>query len=187
MKAQIDAAIEVLKKGGLILYPTDTVWGIGCDATNEQAVEKVFKLKQRADSKSLVVLAANPDMVCQYVKEMPDIAISLIEVNDQPMTIIYPGAIGLAKNAVAEDGSVGIRVPMSDFCTKLIGKFRRPIVSTSANISGNPAPAFFEEISSEIINGVDFVVDKACEDNATHKPSQIIKVGLTSEIEIIRQ
>ena len=141
MNAQIDAAIDILKKGGIILYPTDTVWGIGCDATNEAAVEKVFKLKQRADSKSLITLVSDVDMVCKYVKEVPEIAISLIEINDKPMTIIYPEAIGLAKNVVAEDGSVGIRVPMSDFCTKLIGKFRRPIVSTSANISGNPAPA----------------------------------------------
>ena len=144
MNAQIDAAIDILKKGGIILYPTDTVWGIGCDATNEAAVEKVFKLKQRADSKSLITLVSDVDMVCKYVKEVPEIAISLIEINDKPMTIIYPEAIGLAKNVVAEDGSVGIRVPMSDFCTKLIGKFRRPIVSTSANISGNPAPAYFQ-------------------------------------------
>ena len=128
MNAQIDAAIDILKKGGIILYPTDTVWGIGCDATNEAAVEKVFKLKQRADSKSLITLVSDVDMVCKYVKEVPEIAISLIEINDKPMTIIYPEAIGLAKNVVAEDGSVGIRVPMSDFCTKLISKFRRPIL-----------------------------------------------------------
>lgn len=186
MNTQIDAAIQVLKKGGIILYPTDTVWGIGCDATNEEAVEKVFKLKQRSDSKSLITLAANVDMVCRYVKEMPEIAISLIEVNDKPMTIIYPDAIDLAKNVIAEDGSVGIRVPMSDFCVKLISKFHRPIVSTSANISGAPAPSYFEEIAQEIIDGVDYVVDESCEDNATHSPSQIIKVGVGSEIEIIR-
>ena len=187
MNAQIDAAVEVLKRGGIILYPTDTVWGIGCDATNEEAVEKVFKLKQRSDSKSLITLAANADMVCRYVEQMPDIAISLIEVNDKPMTRVHPGAMGLAKNVSAEDGSAGIRSPMSDFCGKLISRLRRPIVSTSANISGKPAPAYFNEISKEIIEGVDFVVDESCEDNATHQPSQIIKVGLTSEIEIIRE
>lgn len=187
MNAQIDAAVKVLKEGGIIIYPTDTVWGIGCDATNEKAVEKVYELKRRADSKSLIVLAANTDMVCRYVKEMPEIVISLIEVNDKPMTIIYPGAMGLAKNVVAEDGSVGIRVPMSDFCVKLITRFKRPIVSTSANISGSPAPAYLEDIESEILNGADFVADESCEDNATHKPSQIIKVGLTNEIEIIRE
>ncbi len=187
MNGQIEKALQVLKEGGIILYPTDTVWGIGCDATNEKAVEKVYKLKQRADSKSLITLAANVDMVCRYVKEMPEIAISLIEVNDKPMTIIYPDAIGLAANVVAEDGSAGIRVPMSEFCTRLISRFHKPIVSTSANISGKPAPTYFEEISQEIIDGVDFVVDESCEDNATHQPSQIIKVGLGSEIEIIRE
>ncbi len=186
MNTQIEQAIKVLKEGGIILYPTDTVWGIGCDATHEKAVEKVYKLKQRADSKSLITLAANTDMVCQYVKQMPEIAISLIEVNDKPMTIIYPDAIGLAPNVIAEDGSVGIRVPMSDFCTRLISRFHKPIVSTSANISGEPAPTYFEDIAQEIIDGVDFVVDENCEDNATHQPSQIIKVGIGSEIEIIR-
>ena len=187
MKEQIEQAIKVLKEGGIILYPTDTVWGIGCDATNEKAVKKVYKLKQRADSKSLITLAANTDMVCKYVKEMPEIAISLIEVNDKPMTIVYPDAIGLAPNVIAEDGSVGIRVPMSDFCVQLISRFHRPIVSTSANISGSPAPTYFEDIAQQIIDGVDFVVSQECEDNATHKPSQIIKVGLGGEIKIIRE
>ena len=126
-------------------------------------------------------------MVCRYVKEVPEIAISLMEVNDKPMTIIYPEAVGLAANVVAEDGTVGIRVPMSDFCVRLISKFRRPIVSTSANISGCEAPKYFEEISEQIKQSADFVVDPSCEDNATHQPSQIIKVGLTSEIQIIRE
>lgn len=186
MNTQIDAAVKVLKEGGVILYPTDTVWGLGCDATNEAAVEKIFKIKQRAESKSLITLVSDVDMLCRYVQEIPEIAISLIEVNDKPMTIIYPEAMGLAKNVVAEDGSAGIRVPMSDFCVKLISKFRRPIVSTSANISGEASPKFFEEITDEIKNSVDFVVDPECEDTATHEPSQLIKVGLTSEIEIIR-
>ena len=187
MKSQIDAAIEVLKSGGVILYPTDTVWGLGCDATNEKAVEKIFKIKERADSKSLITLASDIDMVCRYVQEVPEIAISLVEVNDKPMTIIYPGAVGLAKNVIAEDGSAGIRIPMSDFCVALISKFRRPIVSTSANISGKETPKYFEEISQEIKESVDFAFDSNCEDTATHQPSQIIKVGLTSEIEIIRE
>lgn len=187
MNTQIDAAIKVLKEGGIILYPTDTVWGLGCDATNEKAVEKIFKIKQRADSKSLITLASDIDMVCRYVQEVPEIAVSLVEINDKPMTIVYPQAVGLAKNVVAEDGSVGIRVPMSDFCVKLISKFRRPIVSTSANISGETAPKYFEEISEQIKAAVDYVVDPSCEDNATHQPSQIIKVGLTSEIQIIRE
>ncbi len=186
MNSQIDAAIKVLKEGGVILYPTDTVWGLGCDATNENAVEKIFKIKERSDSKSLITLASDIDMVCRYVQEVPEIAVSLVEVNDKPMTIIYPGAVGLAKNVIAEDGSAGIRIPMSDFCVKLISKFRRPIVSTSANISGDATPKYFEEISQDIKDRVDFVFDHSCEDTATHQPSQIIKVGLTSEIEIIR-
>lgn len=187
MNTQIASAVEVLKKGGIILYPTDTVWGIGCDATNEKAVEKIFALKQRTDSKSLITLASDTDMVCQYVRQMPEIAISLIEINDKPMTIIYPDAINLANNVIAEDGSAGIRVPMDEFCKKLIRHFRKPIVSTSANISGTQTPAYFEEISKEIIEGVDYIVDRSCEGDATHKPSQIIKVGLTNEVEIIRK
>jgi len=187
MKEQIDAAIKVLKEGGVILYPTDTIWGIGCDATNEAAVERVFKIKRRADSKSLITLVADLDMVGRYVKEIPEIAISLIEVNDKPMTIIYPGAMGLAKNVVAEDGSVGIRIPDNEFCKKLVGKFRKAIVSTSANVSGERAPVTFDEIPQEIKDAVDFVVDVECEGNCTRSASQIIKVGLGSEIEIIRK
>ena len=186
MKEQIDAAIKVLKEGGVILYPTDTIWGLGCDATNEAAVEKIFKIKQRSDSKSLITLVADLDMVGRYVKEIPEIAIQLVEVNDQPMTIIYPGAMGLAKNVIAEDGSAGIRIPQNEFCNKLIYKFRKAIVSTSANISGEKSPITFEEIPQEIKDAVDFVVSPEFEGNCTRSASQIIKVGLTSEIEIIR-
>lgn len=183
----IDKAIKVLKDGGVILYPTDTVWGIGCDATNRAAVDKVFAIKKREDSKSLITLASDMDMVARYVKEFPEIAISLIEVNDRPMTIIYPGAVGLAENVIAGDGSAGIRIPMDEFCKKLIAKFRRPIVSTSANLSGSKSPATYKDIESYIKESVDFPVDPACESReATHKPSQIIKVGLHNEVEIIR-
>ena len=186
MKQQIDAAIKVLKEGGVILYPTDTIWGLGCDATNPEAVEKIFKIKQRSDSKSLITLVADLDMVGRYVKEIPEIAIQLVEVNDQPMTIISPGAMGLAKNVIAEDGSAGIRIPQNEFCNKLIYKFRKAIVSTSANISGEKSPITFEEIPQEIKDAVDFVVSPEFEGNCTRSASQIIKVGLTSEIEIIR-
>lgn len=183
----IDKAIKVLKDGGVILYPTDTVWGIGCDATNRAAVDKVFAIKKREDSKSLITLASDIDMVARYVKEFPEIAISLIEVNDKPMTIIYPGAVGLAENVIAGDGSAGIRIPMDEFCKKLIAKFRRPIVSTSANLSGSKSPATYKDIEPYIKESVDFSVDPACESReATHKPSQIIKVGLHNEVEIIR-
>lgn len=183
---EINAAIDVLKKGGIILYPTDTVWGIGCDATNQEAVAKVFELKKRSDSKSLITLVSDADMLGKYVKVIPEVAINLIEVNDKPMTVIYPEAMNLAPNVIGEDGSVGIRIPMSDFCCELIRRFHKPIVSTSANISGEPTPSFYEEIPIEIIESVDWVADPYLEEGATGKASQIIKVGLHGEIEILR-
>lgn len=183
---EIQAAVDILKDGGIILYPTDTVWGIGCDATNEEAVAKVFELKKRSDTKSLITLVSDADMLGRYVKVIPEAAINLIEVNDKPMTIIYPGAMNLAPNVIAADGSVGIRIPMSDFCRELVRRFRKPIVSTSANISGEPAPAFYEEIPIGIIEAVDWVADPYLEEGATGKASQIIKVGLRGEIEVIR-
>ena len=181
--AEVDAAVEALKAGDIILYPTDTVWGIGCDATNADAVARVFELKKRPEAKSLVTLVADADMLGKYVKVIPETAINLIEVNDKPMTIVYPDAMNLAPNVVAEDGTAAIRIPMSEFCVQVIRKFRKPIVSTSANISGEEAPAFYEDIPAEIID----VVDPCLEEGATGEPSQIIKVGLHSEIEIIRQ
>ena len=213
----IAQALEVLKKGGVILYPTDTVWGIGCDATNEAAVQKVFAIKRRSEAKSLVLLACDLDMICRYVKEIPQIAIDLVEVNDAPMTIVYPGAIGLAPSVVAEDGSVGIRIPLvpeddgevparggfkgpicgASFCRELVRKLRRPLVSTSANISGEPAPVHFADVSPEISGAVDFVVPVGCGDGsgrsvsleygASGRASQIIKLGLRGEVEIIRK
>ena len=182
----IPGAIEALKKGGVILYPTDTVWGLGCDATIEAAVAKVFAIKRRSEAKSLVLLAADLDMVARYVREIPSIAIDLVEVNDAPMTIVYPGAQGLAPNVVAEDGSVGIRIPRNDFCINLLRKFRKPLVSTSANISGEPSPKMFRDISEEIRGAVDFIVPARLAKDSTGKPSQIIKLGLRGEVEIIR-
>ena len=270
-------ALEVLKSGGLILYPTDTVWGIGCDATNEAAVQKVFALKRRAEAKSLILLACDLDMVARYIRKIPSIAVDLVSVNDAPMTIVYPGAVvqrvagqcpspaafGLAPSVVAADGSVGIRIPHvpagafsecpvkngrkcktpqglgvggpsktakndgapsgdwaerpasagAVFCSRLVYRLRRPLVSTSANISGEPAPASFAEISPEIRAGVDYVVPAAVslpavsrtsvipgsdqasrtpativrfDDSASGRPSQILKLGLGGEVEIIR-
>lgn len=195
MNAIIAEALAVLKDGGVILYPTDTVWGIGCDATNEEAVRKVFEIKKRSSAKSLVLLASDLDMVAKHVKEIPSIAIDLVEVNDAPMTIIYPGAQYLAPSAVAEDGSVGIRIPISTegetgcgaFCKSLIYKLRRPLVSTSANISGDPAPESFDDIAEEIKSAVDYVVPRHLGAGATGKASQIIKIGLGGEVEIIRK
>ena len=192
----INAAIEVLKAGGVILYPTDTIWGIGCDATNSQAVARVLSIKHRADSKSLITLVSDTDMLAKYVQVIPDIALDLIEVNDRPMTIIYPGAIvatdsspagsALAPNIVSADGSVGIRIPDNPFCKALISRFGRAIVSTSANLSGNKAPANYSAISEEIINSVDWIADPSLESDSTGEASQIIKVGLRGEIAIIR-
>ncbi len=199
MKEAIQAALEVLRNGGVILYPTDTVWGIGCDATDPEAVAKIYSIKKREDSKSLVLLASDMDMICRYVKEVPEMAIQLVEVNDKPMTIIYPGAIAgekgvmkadrraLAFNTVAEDGTVGIRIPMMDFCQQLVSRFGRPIVSTSANISGEATPKKYAEISEEIKSAADHIVDPSLEKGATGQSSSIIKVGLDYSIEIIRK
>lgn len=180
-------AVEVLRSGGVILYPTDTVWGLGCDATNKEAVARIYEIKHRSDSKSLVLLASDLDMICRYVKVVPEIAVDLVNVSVSPMTIVYPDAVGLAENVVAEDGSVGIRIPMNDFCVKMVSKLRRPIVSTSANVSGEPTPKCFAEISDAIRSSVDYVVDSKLESGATGKSSSIIKVGVDSEIEIIRK
>jgi len=197
MNEAIDQAVAVLRKGGVILYPTDTVWGIGCDATDPEAVAKIYSIKKRSDSKSLVLLASDMDMVSRYIKEVPEMAIQLVEVNDKPMTIIYPGALAgtsqekspyaLAYNVVAEDGTVGIRVPMSRFCQRLVSKLGRPIVSTSANISGEPTPKNFAEISDDIKSAADHVVDSSLDVESTGRPSSIIKLGLDYSIEIIRK
>ena len=203
MREEIQKALEVLRGGGVILYPTDTVWGIGCDATNPEAVARVYAIKKREDSKSLVLLASDMDMICRYVKEVPEMAVQLVEVNDKPMTIIYPDAVAgpapadgvmpqpcrtcLAFNTVAEDGTVGIRIPIMDFCQQLVSRLGRPLVSTSANISGEPTPKRFSEISPAILEAVDHTVDPSLEAGSTGKSSSIIKVGLDYSIEIIRK
>ena len=187
MDAQVLAeAVRVLKDGGVILYPTDTVWGIGCDATNEKAVARVYEIKQRAESKALVLLACDLDMVARYIREIPPMAIDLVEVNDAPMTIIYPGAEHLAPNVVAEDGSVGIRIPLSEHCRQLTFRLRRPIVSTSANISGEPTPKRFKDIPQSIRDAVDYIVSPKLEAESTGRASQIIKLAVDGTVEIIR-
>lgn len=188
-------AVETLRRGGTILYPTDTVWGIGCDASDPEAVAKVFAMKKRPDSKSLVLLASDMDMICRYIREIPEIAVQLAEISDTPLTIIYPGAISsdtkdthtLASSAVAEDGSVGIRIPVTEFCRNLVRRFGRPIVSTSANVSGEPAPKKYSEIKEEIAGAVDYVFEPSFEKYSTGKPSSIIKIGTDSSVEIIRK
>ena len=188
-------ALRVVREGGTVLYPTDTVWGLGCDATNAAAVARIFEIKQRSDSKSLVLLASDLDMVAKYVKEIPSIAVDLVEVNVAPMTIIYPGAIcsetgdkwHLAASCVAADGTVGIRIPLAPWCQQLVFKLGRPLVSTSANISGEPTPQRFSDIPQEIKDAVDFVVPPSVDTASTGRASQILKVGLRGEIEIIRK
>ena len=198
----LSETLKVLKEGGVILYPTDTVWGLGCDATNPSAVARIYGIKHRSDSKSLVLLASSLDQVALYVKEIPQMAIDLVDVNDRPMTIIYPGAktypapaegetpkadrYHLAWNTVAADGSVGIRIPMMEFCRQLTFKLGHPIVSTSANISGEPTPKTYSDIPEAILSSVDHVVDPHLEVGATGLASQIIKVGLDGQVEVIR-
>lgn len=185
-KEDLKNALQVLRNGGVILYPTDTVWGLGCDATNAGAVKKIFEIKRREDSKSMLVLMENPNMLRAYIHEVPEIAWELIEVTDKPLTIIYPGAKNLAPNLIAEDGTIGIRITTETFTEHLIQQFRRPIVSTSANLSGKPTPQNFNQIEEEILTVVDYVVQYRQDDTSKSKPSSIIKLGLGGQIQIIR-
>ncbi|WP_421940753.1 L-threonylcarbamoyladenylate synthase [Pedobacter sp.] len=187
LREEINKALEVLKSGGVILYPTDTIWGLGCDATNPEAVEKVLKIKNRPAEKSLIVLLDTDNKLQSYVAEIPDVAYDLIEYAENPLTVIFSGAKNLASNVINVDGSVGIRIAKHDFCTPLIQRFRKPIVSTSANISGAPSPKNFDDIASEIIDQVDYVVDfeQAIQNNK--KPSTIIKLGPSGQFEFIRK
>jgi L-threonylcarbamoyladenylate synthase len=180
-------AVEVLRSGGIILYPTDTIWGVGCDATNPVAVRRIYEIKQRQDTKSMLVLMENPNLLNSYIAEVPEIAWELIEVADSPLTIIYPGAKNLAANLLAPDGSVGIRITTEAFTQQLIQRFRKPLVSTSANISGQKSPLNFAEISDEIKKSVDYIVKFRQDDLTRSNPSGIIKLGVGGQIEIIRK
>lgn len=186
-KEDLNKALETLKNGGIILYPTDTIWGIGCDATNPEAVEKVFALKGRDKSKSMIVLLHNDNQLAGYVNDVPEVAYQLIEVADRPMTIIYSNAKNLASNVIAEDGSVGIRIVNHPFCQQLLQRFRKPIVSTSANISGQPSAAAFDEITEEIKQGVDYIVQYGQQDTTKGKPSIIMKLDPSGKFEFIRK
>lgn len=171
----IENCLAVLKYGGILLYPTDTVWGIGCDATNEAAVAKIFALKNRADAKAMIVLVSDEKDILQYTAA-PDLAVfNYLETAHKPTTVIYEGALGLAENLIASDGSIAIRICKDSFCKQLIKRFRKPIVSTSANISGLPAAKIFSEISEDIKAGVDYVVQYRQEDTTIAEPSAIIK------------
>ena len=188
-RAQIDADItqclKVLSAGGLILYPTDTVWGIGCDATNAEAVKRVYQLKQRDDSKALIVLIDSPDHLDHYVVDVPTIARELIDVAVKPLTIIYEGAYNLAPNVLGEEDSVGIRIPNDEFCHRLCERYGKPIVSTSANVSGQPTARTFAEIDEAIVKGADYAVQYRRNDNSGHQPSNIIMLHRDSTFKII--
>ena len=176
-----------MRDGGVILYPTDTIWGIGCDATNEDAVRRVYEIKQRQDSKAMLVLVDSSVKVDFYVRDVPEVAWDLIDLADKPLTIIYSGARNLAANLLAEDGSVGIRVTNEDFSKRLCQQFRKAIVSTSANISGQPSPKNFSEISEEVKSAVDYIVGYRQEEMSNPKPSSIIKLDKGGVIKIIRE
>jgi L-threonylcarbamoyladenylate synthase len=187
MQEEIKRTIEVLRAGGVILYPTDTVWGIGCDATNKEAVKKIFDIKKRVDTKAMLVLIDSSAKLQAYVEEVPDMAWDLIELTEKPLTIIYPDAKNLADNLIADDKSIGIRVTKEEFSKKLCSQFRNPIVSTSANLSGEPTPANFSQISDSIKTAVDYVVNYRQNDVSQPKPSSIIKLGKGNLIQIIRE
>lgn len=187
MQDDLKAACDVLLQGGLILYPTDTIWGIGCDAANERAVERIYTLKKRHDEKSMLVLLDNEEKLTKYVAEVPEIAWDILAVADKPLTIVYPGARNLAKNLIADDGSLGLRITSDEFCKKLIARFGKPVVSTSANVSGKPWPANFHEIDKSIAGSVDYVVKWRQNEQSSGRPSGIVKIGLRGEIRVLRE
>ena len=186
MQEEVARAAEVLRAGGLILYPTDTVWGLGCDATNPDAVARIYRLKQSENKKSMLVLCASADMVVRYVDRAPGIAFEVMELATAPLTLILPGAVGVAENLIPEEGTLGVRVPDHEFCRRLLRALGRPIVSTSANISGAETPVGLQEVAREIVDGVDFVVNPRFEGKPTRRASSILAFGEGGEVKIIR-
>jgi len=181
----IDIALKTLKKGELLLYPTDTVWGIGCDATNYEAVQKIFELKKREDSKTMICLVNSIQMLNQYIEEIPETAYPILKYANTPTTIIYDRPLRVSENLIAQDKTLAIRIVQTGFCGELLKRFKKPIVSTSANISGNPTPKVFKEIENDILKGVDYVVTLE-RDKKPAKPSSIIKLSTNGEVKIIR-
>lgn len=183
---EVRKAVDVMRKGGVILYPTDTIWGIGCDATNEAAVRKVFEIKRREEAKSMISLVDSSDRLSRYVRNVPDVAWDMIEMATKPLTVILDNVSGLAPSMIAEDGSAAFRVTSEEFSHELCFRFQKPVVSTSANISGEPTARTFDEISDEIKQAVDYVVHYSQRCKEKHAPSSIIKISENSEIKIIR-
>ncbi len=183
----IKKAVEVMKNGGVILYPTDTVWGIGCDATNAEAVAKVYKIKQRDDSKALICLVDSDARLQRYVRNAPEVAWNVMELATKPTTVIFDEAVNLAHNLIAEDGSIAMRITNEEFSKELCYRFQKPIVSTSANVSGQPAAQNYCDISEELLNAVDYVCFSRRQEHKPHTPSSIIKIKNNGEIDIIRK
>ena len=182
----IKEAVEVLRKGGVILYPTDTIWGMGCDATNSDAVKKIYRIKQRADKHSMLILIDTESKLSYYVKQVPEIAWQLTEVSDNPLTIVYPGARNVAPELIASDGSLGIRIVENELCSSLISRLKKPLVSTSANVTGDASPENFMEISEKIKESVDYIVPLRQEETDKKTASSIIKIEIDGQFKIIR-
>ena len=182
----IEQCLQVLRAGGIILYPTDTIWGIGCDATNKAAVQRIYKLKKRSESNSMIVLLADERDLLQYVAALDLEVFNYLDTVTKPTTIVYDGALHLADNVVSSDGSVGIRIVKDEFCKDLILRFHKPVVSTSANISGMPTPKFYNEITQEIKNGVDYIVNYRQDDTAPRQASSVIKWKNGGQVTVIR-
>ena len=180
-------ALQHLRNGNIILYPSDTIWGLGCDARNEKAIEKVFSLKQRPDNKAFIVIISKIEQLSEYILEVPELAWNLVEFAEKPLTVIYPKGKNLPANLMGEDGSIAIRLVKDEFCKGLVHRFERAIVSTSANILGQPSPSKFEDISSEIVDGVEYILKNPKGENKNPQPSQIVKLGLGGEFEFIRK
>lgn len=187
MQREADEAVRVLKEGGIILYPTDTVWGLGCDATNADAVARIYALKRSENKKSMLVLCASANMIVRYVNKAPGIAFEVMELATSPLTAILPGAVGVAANLIPDERTLGVRIPEHDFCQLMLRGLGRPIVSTSANISGEETPVGLQEVDKEIVEGADFVVNPRFEGKPTRKASSIIAFGESGEVKVIRE
>lgn len=186
MMDDVRRCAEILRKGGVLVYPTDTIWGIGCDATDSEAVRRIYSLKKRSDSKAMIILVDSVEMLERYIDGIPEVAYQLIEAAVTPMTIVYDKGIGIAPELLAEDGSIGIRLTSDPFCKALCRALRHPIVSTSANISGSPSARFYSDISEEIISGADCVAHWRRNDRSVSAPSSVIKLSAGGEIKILR-
>lgn len=187
LKEEVAKALKIIQDGGIILYPTDTIWGIGCDATNTEAIKKIYKLKQRDEAKSMIILLDTENKLESYISEVNPLAYDLIEYAENPLTLVMPGAKNISPALIAGDGSIGIRVVKHQFCEQLIQRLRKPLVSTSANISGRPSPQYFSQIDDEVINGVDYVVDMEQHDMEIKTPSTIMRLAPDGRFEFLRR